>query len=76
VILEPEQVCCSIVNLRLGRRHRSVHMIPRSTIFSHGSVFDTYILATGASSSSDEITIARIYLTGATTGDDEVDEID
>ncbi len=73
VILEPEQVCCSIVNLRLGRRHRSVHM---STRFSHGSVLDTYILATGASSSSDEITIARVYLTGATTGDDEVDEID
>ena len=35
----------------------------------------TFRLA-GSSSSSDEITIARIFLGGATTGDDEVDYVE
>ena len=37
---------------------------------------DTYLLTGTSSSSSDEITIARAFLAGATPGDDEDDEID
>jgi hypothetical protein len=41
-------------------------------------IFDTYRMCKGSSSSSssEEMTIARVFLTGATAGDDEVDEID